>query len=200
MKEKNYDRLRRALDQLPEYAPDPRSWDGIRRGLDRTPAGDGAALADRLPTYAPPAQVWNALSRDLDTRRQPSALMARITGRRLAALAAAAVLVLLVGAGLWLGDRGPQVSYAYHQEPAQATAVADWDDDEDSFDRALAVVRQRNEPHLNHLGQELDELTSAREEVKSMLVAYGESASVVRQLAEIERERADVYRRIIVEL
>ena len=54
---------------------------------------------------------------------------------------------------------------------------------------------------LNNLGQELDELTSAREEVKAMLVAYGEDPTViVRQLADIERERDDVYRRIIVEL
>ncbi|THH40275.1 hypothetical protein [Neolewinella litorea] len=200
MKEKNYDRLRWALDQLPEYRPGDECWDAIHDGLDRSAGASERPLADRLPTYAPPAQVWNALSRDLERPpRLPHAVI-RTTGLRLAALAAAVVVVLLAVVGLYLGNQGPEVSYAYHQEAAPVPVVADWDDDESSFNRAREVVRARNEPHLNNLGQELDELTSAREEVKAMLVAYGEDATIVRQLAEIERERDDVYRRIIVEL
>ncbi|NJB87657.1 hypothetical protein GGR26_003441 [Lewinella marina] len=196
MKEKNYDRLRRALDQLPDYGPDDQTWEHIQGGLDapRVP------LAEQLPTYAPPAQVWNALSRELPPAGRRRLSVVRQAGRRVAALAAAAMVALLVAAGLYLRDEGPEVTYAYYQEAAPAPVVADWDEDEDSFDRAREVVQQRNEPRLNHLGQELDELTSAREEVKAMLVAYGEDPSIVRQLAEIERERDDVYRRIIVEL
>ncbi|WP_116126945.1 hypothetical protein [Lewinella sp. IMCC34183] len=195
MKEKNYDRLRRALDALPEHAPPAAAWGDIARGLDRTA---GSSLAERLPTYAPPPGVWNALSRDLDER--PAATVRRLTRHHLLAAAATVALLLTAGAGLFLANRGPEVTYAYSQEPVPAAAVADWDDDETSFQRARDQVRERNEPRLNNLGQELDELTSAREEVKAMLVAYGEDPSVVRQLADIERERDDVYRRIIVEL
>ena len=78
--------------------------------------------------------------------------------------------------------------------------VADWDEDEGSFTRARREVTERNEPRLNNLGHELDELTEAREEVKAMLTAYGDDPEMVRQLAEIERERDDVYRRILIEL
>jgi hypothetical protein len=97
-------------------------------------------------------------------------------------------------------DAGPSVSYAYHQEAQPTAPVADWDDDEESFRRARRQVSERDEPQLNHLGYELDELTDAREEIKEILVAYGQDPAVVRQLAEIERERDEVYRRILIEL
>lgn len=202
MKEKNYDRLRQALDRLPDYAPGPEAWNGVAGGLDRAAATARQPLADRLPTYAPPTDVWNNLSKELDGRRtHGAATVRRLPRRRMLAVAAAVALLLSLGTGAILThDPGPEVSYAYGQESVPTPAVADWDADESSFTRAMAEVRERNEPRLNNLGQELNELTSAREEVKAMLVAYGEDPTVVRQLADIERERDDVYRRIIVEL
>ena len=200
MKEKNYDRLRRALDRLPEHDPAPRAWDAVRAGLDRSAAGAAEPLGGRLPTYAPPAGVWNALSKDLDAAPRRTGVHRLLGSRKLGAVAAAVAFVLLAGAGVLLYDAGPRVSYAYSQEPLPEPVVADWDQEQPSFERARAAVRDRNEPHLNNLGHELDELNSAREEVKAMLVAYGEDPGIVRQLADIERERDDVYRRIIVEL
>ncbi len=38
MKEKNYDRLRQALDRLPDHDPPARNWEAIHRGLDREEA------------------------------------------------------------------------------------------------------------------------------------------------------------------
>ena len=197
MKEKNYGTLRSALDRLPNYEPGAATWSGIAGRLDRAAARDRGTLGERLPTYAAPPQVWNDLSKDLDAGGR--ARVRALPKRWLGAAAAAAVGVLAVG--LYFGyDGGPEVTYAYGQEAAPAAVVADWDDDEASFARARQEVAQRNEPHLNNLGHELDELTQAREEVKAMLVAYGEDPGVINQLADIERERDDIYRRIIVEL
>ncbi len=200
MKEKNHDRLRRALGQLPEYDAPDRLWAGLRKDLDHHRDQAGKALDNRLPSYAPPAQVWNAVSRELNAVPAAGTKVPRLAPRQWLALAATVVFLLSAGATVLWYDAGPQITYAYSQEPAPQPVVADWDADESSFTRALAEVRTRNEPILNNLGQELDELTSAREEVKAMLVAYGEDPGIVRQLADIERERDDVYRRIIVEL
>ncbi|MCP9236071.1 hypothetical protein [Lewinella sp. JB7] len=195
MKEKHYDRLREALDRLPTYDAPSGSWQRISRSLDPS-----VKLGDRLPTYAPPADVWNAVSRDLAASPRQAGSVLRLHRTRIAAAAAVILLVVALGIGLSDRDPGPRITYAYAQEPAPQEVRADWDDDEASFDRVRQQVAQRNEPRLNNLGHELNELTSAREEVKAMLVAYGDDPAVVQQLAEIERERDDVYRRIIVEL
>ena len=198
MKEKNYRTLRDALDRLPDYEPGPVAWSNITDRLEGAADRTRASLADRLPTYAPPPQVWNKVSQELDAPRPT--VVRRLSVRGWVVAVAAAVALLLLAVPLIRYDAGPDISYAYTQEATPEPVVADWDDDESSFERAREAVQERNEPHLNNLGHELDELTSAREEVKAMLVAYGEDAGMVRQLAEIERERDDVYRRIIIEL
>ena len=190
MKERNYERLREALDRLPTYNSPTDNWAEIAQQL--TPP-----LTERLPSYAPPPAVWNAVSQELDAA--PRGRVRSLPFSRILAIAAT-VLLLTTGVFLINGEQGPTVSYTYHQEAQPTPVTADWDDDEASFDRARREVLARNEPQLNNLGHELDELTIAREEVKSMLTAYGDDPTVVQQLAEIERERADVYRRIIIEL
>lgn len=202
MKEKNYRTLKDALNQLPEYGaaagygPDGLrgAWEGIAKAM--TPE-----LGDQLPSYHPPAEVWNGLSQELDAAAQPAAPAVRRLWPRVAAMAAALALLVSVGFGLRQNvDRGPKVSYAYGQEPAPAPIVADWGEEEESFARVAAEIEARNEPHLNTLHHELTELTEASQEIKAMLVSYGDDPKVVRQLAEIERDRSDIYRRIIVEL
>lgn len=195
MKEKNYRTLRDALDQLPDYGAAAGSWGEIERAM--TPG-----LGEQLPSYRPPAEVWNGLSQELDAAAQPAAKgKVRSMWPRFAAVAAALLLLVSVGLGLNRSiDRGPRISYAYEQEPAPAPIVADWGEDEASFARVAAEIEARNEPHLNTLHHELVELTEASQEIKAVLVSYGEDPKVVRQLAEIERDRSDIYRRIIVEL
>jgi hypothetical protein len=192
MIEKNYRRLREALDRLPDYPAPASNWQEIDEAL-------GPALKATLPTYAPPPEEWNAVSKKLDSTSTEPAVRP-IDPYRWLAIAASVLIILSVAFFLLRQERGPTVSYAYTQEASPAPVITDWDDDESSFDRARREVQQRNEPHLNNLGHELEELSSAREEVKAMLVAYGEDPTIIRQLAEIERERDDVYRRLITEL
>jgi hypothetical protein len=196
MKEKNHDKLRDALNGLPAYDAPGSAWDAINAGLTPT-------LADQLPTYQPAAGVWNAISREMEqaevaTLQQAEAKERQLPWRKLAGIAAAVALLLTVGFGLKNGiDQPAKVTVAYHQEVAPAMTTPDWDDNEASFTNALAEIKARNEPKLNALGEELVELNEAKEEYKAILVAYGEDASVIRQLAEIERDRSDIYRQII---
>ena len=196
MNEKNRHRLRDAIGRLPQHEPPADVWYAIDARTQRE------RLGRELPTYAPPPAVWNAVSEGLE--HSPRSGVLRSLSPRVRWAASAAAVVLLFFAGWQFGNSGGEaatsISYAYSQETSPEPVNNDWDEDEDSFSEARRRVLERNEPTLNHLGHELDELTSAREEVKAMLVAYGDDATVVQQLAEIERERDDVYRRIIVEL
>ena len=203
MREHNADTLRAALAALPQHTPPPAVWSSVRAGL-----GQPTELAERLPQHQPPVGVWNAINAELGERARGDAPPAspaagrvqRLPARRWAGVAAALLLLLAAAFTFRAWANEPTVTVAYAQEPAPTPVVKDWDDNEDSFRRAIAEVEARDEPALNTLRHELDELTAAREEVKAMLVSYGEDPGVVRQLAEIERDRSDIYRRIIVEL
>jgi len=195
MKENNADKLREALDRLPRYDAPPEAWSGIAGGLSPT-------LAERLPTHQPPAGVWNNLSRRLEAAEPTAFAKQRRLPVRLLLGAAAVALLLTVGLGLLSGFEHQQsVTLAYSQEVAPARSIdVNADRDEQSFQNAIAEIEARNEPGLNALRHELDELTEAKNDIKAMLVSYGDDPSVIRQLAEIERDRSDIYRRIIVEL
>jgi len=201
MTEKNRHTLTNALRQLPDYAAPADAWREIGRSLYPT-------LAEQLPSYVPPADVWNAINQELvatanagdhPVTDHPRTGKIRKLLPRLLAVAAACLLLLTAGPALWRSATdGPKVSYAHTQEVTSAGSSIDWNDpDEASFARILTEIEARDEPHLNILGLELGELTDAKEEVRAMLVAYGEDPGLVRQLAEIERDRSDVYRRII---
>ncbi|MEL7159488.1 MAG: hypothetical protein AAFN92_01915 [Bacteroidota bacterium] len=200
MTEKNKHTLRDALGRLPEHDAPAGNWDRIGEALN-------PSLGERLPSYRPPADVWNALNQDLEAAATaPAATVRRLPGHRpawtrFAALAAGFLLLFLAGTALWhTVNDGPKITYAYAQEVAPATSTADWGEAEASFTKVRAEIEARNEPGLNTLALELDELTEAKEDIEAMLVAYGEDPSIIRQLAEIERDRSDVYRRIIVAL
>ena len=199
MKEKNYQSLRDALDRLPEYAGPEDGWDKLQQDL--TPS-----LAERLPSYQPPAGVWNALSHNLHQEATVARNRPRLAWRknpivRLTGMVAGFLLLLLAGVLAWDSvDQGSKVKYARSQEVNTSSVVVDWEEEEQSFTQVMAEIEARNEPSLNTLALELDELTTAKEDIKAMLVAYGDDPKVIRQLAEIERDRSDVYRRIIIEL
>jgi hypothetical protein len=198
MKEKNTDKLREALDRLRPYEAPASAWEGIAEGLH-------PVLADQLPSYQPAAGVWNSISREME-RADETAAQARFAKQRslplrsIAGIAAAIVLLISLGFGISRYQDRQIVTLAYSQEVAPPPTLQDWDDNEDSFRNAIAEIEIRNEPGLNSLRYELDELTDAKEEIKAMLVAYGNDPGVIRQLVEIERDRSDIYRRIIVEL
>lgn len=195
MKEHNYSTLRDALDRLPDYGADAGAWGRIVTAMS-------PPLRDRLPAYRPPAAVWNQLSQQLDAA--PGGTPLRAARRRWPRLAVAATVALLLGGGAFflrqsLGG-GPQVSYAYHQEVAAPPVTQDWNTEEESFTRIAEDIASRDEPRLNTLYHELTELTAASQEIKAILTIYGNDPGVVRQLAEIERDRSDIYRQIIAEI
>ena len=195
MKEQNRQTLRDALRRLPQHVPPPGLWSDVRRHLE-------PQLADRLPSYQPPPQVWNRLAAKLGDgapvpQAEKESRVRKLPYLRWAAIAAGFLLLLTAGIGQLNGRSGPTVRYTYAQEATPPAATRDWNDDEASFTGITAKLEARNEPELNTLRMELDELTEAREEVRAILAAYGEDPQVIGRLAEIERDRSAIYRRII---
>lgn len=198
MKEKNTDKLREALGRLRSYEAPASAWEGIAGELR-------PVLADKLPSYQPAAGVWNRISREMERADETAAQrrMARqrsLPLRKIVRVAAAIALLLSIAFGVDRYQDRQIVTVTYSQEVAPSPTLQDWDDNEDSFKNAIVEIEARNEPGLNSLRHELDELTYAKEEIKAKLVSYGEDPAMIRQLAKIERDRSDIYRRIIVEL
>lgn len=198
MREENYDKLRQALNELPSYNPAPANWDAIADKLGAAP--EPTVVGKALPAYSPPSKVWNKLNGELDqqrVRRQKMKVVYRWVAR-------AAAVLLIFGAGYAFAsyDEGPTITYAVSQESrSNASLVSkDWSDEEASFDLLMERLAEIDEPELNALRLELEELTAAKKEVEDMLEAYGNDADVIKQLVEIETERSRVYRRAYAEL
>lgn len=208
MKEENYDNLRRALDQLPDYTPPNLSWDRIDDGLNgegimaNKVAGSAAkpdGVTKKLPSYSPPSTVWNQLNGELDRQRARRNKLKVVY--RWSARAAAAIVIFVAGYTFATFDQGPKVTYAFTEEEPSASLVNnDWNQEEESFQRVMDQLSAIDEPELNALRLELEELTQAKKEVEEMLLAYGNDRKVIHQLVEIENERSRVYRRAIAEI
>ena len=203
MKERNRDSLKRALGRLPQFDPPRQCWAGIEAGLGTGPAGEGQQppLRRLLPEYSPPPSVWNRINQQLSRPRptQPSTL--RLPRLPVALWRAAAAIALLIGsfAIVQALNRGPEVSYSYRKETNfEPTFVADWRQEEPQFREMIALTADSENPKVNRLRAELEELTDARADIETMLEEYGEDTHLVRRLGEIERERSEVYRRLIV--
>lgn len=199
--EHNKDNLERALEQMRTYEPPLGLWDQISAGMEE--AGQDQQVlneaVDRLPSYTPPVGVWNRLTRvlDQDTNRQKLQVV-----RRRQFMAWAAVVALLISATAWLWyEPGPKVSLQYAQETVKEfSAAQDWNLDEPTFAKMEDLLSGVNDPEINQLRLEYEELSTAHQDVEAMLVSYGQDPQLIRQMADIERERTDIYRQIIEQI
>lgn len=196
--EKNRDSLRRAIRQMQTYDPPSNRWNAIEKKLEEGVGADDTVLQEAvevLPTHAPPAEVWNQLARQLDAKKHRQVRMKRMRF----ALSIAASLALVLTAAWWtLREAPPKISKHYSQETVQQFQLeVDWDSEEDLFNNLQEQLASVNIPSVNNLKLELEELTSAKQEVEQMLQSYGQDPQLVKQLGEIERVRSDIYRQII---
>ena len=192
--EKNRETLKKALRQLRSYDPPEHNWSELSVRLDEPEQLELPDVSE-LPTYAPPATVWNQLSKQLDDEkklRRPKLRVAWLSG-------IAATMAILIIAGVAITREPPaKVSKHYSQETVQQFAIeVDWTADDNSFERLEEQLVQINDPTINNLKVELQELNSARAEVEAIMHTYGNDPKLVSQLGEIERVRSDIYRQII---
>ncbi|WP_367388846.1 hypothetical protein [Lewinella sp. LCG006] len=197
--EKNRDSLKKALDQLPSFDPPAGIWDQIESDLNKPYVPDEGVLHEaiqQLPAYTPPVTVWNKLAQQLDTEHQVRQL--RVVRQRQVLQWAAAIALLLMAGYAILREPGPKVQLQYAQETVQQFQTdIDWNADESIFSQLEDQLVQVNDPAINKLRFEYEELSTAHEDVAAMLKSYGRDPQLIRQMADIERERSDIYRQII---
>lgn len=201
MYEHNKDSLRRAIEQLKEHTPPADLWSKIAEGLEEEDDKQQPLkeAVQRLPAYTPPVNVWNKLSKQLDEDTSKRRL--RVVRRRQILGWAAAAAVVLSAVAWLMHEPGPSVRLQYAQETMQEFNLqVDWNSDEGTFAQLEEILSGVNDPEINKLRLEYEELSTAHHDVEAMLVSYGQDPQLVRQMADIERERTDIYRQIIEQI
>lgn len=201
MFEHNKDNLQKALGQLKSYDPPKGLWDSIADGLGQEEDTEEVLqeAVGKLPGYIPPVGVWNRLTKKLD--EDDSRRKLRVVRRR-QILGWAAVGALLLTTAAWLyHEPAPKVHMQYAQETVQEFRLnVDWNADESTFAQLEDMLAGVNDPAINKLRLEYEELSTAHQDVEAMLVSYGQDPQLIRQMADIERERTDIYRQIIEQI
>jgi len=108
MKEKNRIKLKKGLQDLPEYSPPDNIWESISNDLEEHPTDHvlQAALAE-LPSYEPPASIWSTIEESLEEAKVVSIHKAKKRAR-LTRWTIAASVAILVGLSGWFGLVGEE--------------------------------------------------------------------------------------------
>lgn len=176
-------------DKLPLYSPPKSVWENIEQGLNDAPLQEALG---KLPTYEPPVQTWFDMAEQLP---QPQRNWWRYV--------AAAVVVLAVGIGgyLTMNYTDKNATIAYSQEKINPKTIVTTNETiEQQYAHLQALCQTKitvcEKPEFKNLKQELDDLTAAGNQLKEALGAYNTDAALSAQLSEIERERADILKKL----
>ncbi len=199
--EKNKATLEAAIRSLPVHSAPEGLWVDIEQHLAEADQFDQMSKAAReLPVHPAPDHLWNSIASDLE---KPGALH-RPLWRRPSVQVAASLLILIMAVGIyqWRSTSSAlPITVSVDQEMADPTLlVSDWDTEE----VAVAEVVQLYQNYLNSFPdrsernwlEEYQELSQDRRDLKAAMDRYGRDAQMINQLADIERERAKILKRM----
>ena len=203
MQETNHHILKNALDRLPQYQAPGMVLDRIFQELNDLEANDHITWqVDELPVYAPPSMVWDQIAQDLDKERLSSRPIRKLSfGKR---WAIAASFLVLVVAGMYFINESPRntVSIAYTQEKKQFSDVSmDWNEDDDAIQEVVEAfsnsIMVKNTRGADELLLEMEELEDAKKAALEMLAKYGNDATVITKITQIEKERSVIVKEMV---
>lgn len=208
MKEINKKTLIEALSSLREHNPPESIWENINFEMELGPEEivSRQMLMD-LPEHNPPEKVWYAIEKDLKVGTEAKV----VPFRWRKTLAIAASFSLLFAAYFLLQETVPatvegQVSdLKYTTETVDVRLTSrDWEEDADDFEvyKQLCNAKQYicEHPEFITLQEEFDELSDAVKELEMAMGNYGTNANLVIQIKEIELERTDIFKKMMVML
>ena len=201
MEEHNKKTLIEALSPLPSYEPKAELWGRIEQAAEDELLFPKDAIK-ALPEHEPPAHIWLQIAKTLDQKGRAVPLGWR------RALAVAASLAFVVFSILMLNNQptgAEEFSISYSTEmPDPLLTNQDWDEDEDAFLQFLEICEAKKyiceQPAFRQLQTELEELTEAKLALKEAVGDYGADAELVTQIKEIELERTDLLKKMMVML
>jgi hypothetical protein len=200
MKEHNRKTLIEALSSMQEHEPPDEIWAKIQEEVsnDGFTAGSNLKL---LPEYDPPDYVWNRITMTLDKSRHRIIILKRLTAT------AAAILLISTIWFVWRQNTndGSDYTLSYSEETVNdALLNQNWNEDESAFHQFAKLCSSRNaicsRPEFLELKAELDELTDAKNTLVNILGKYGGNVKIITQLKNIELERTDILKKLMVML
>ena len=199
MVEKNKHILDQAIQKLPTYPVPETIWSGIEQDLIII---DQDTLIEEsipfLPEYNPAETLWGAIETTLEKDNRVAKKI-EFPFRRV--LAYAAVLAGLSFAFFWLSTEKSASSFAYTEETVEESILAnDWNSDEEGFEMVLAELEQSpvffENPEIQDLKIELEELNMAKMEIEEMMEAYGKDEQIIAQIRDTELERTSIIKKL----
>lgn len=207
MKEHNKKTLIEALSTFKEYEPPEEVWRNIREELsDGNEEIIPSKLLHSLPQYEPPEFVWNNIEQTL--KAKPESKVVQLPWRNILAVAASLTLLLAV---YWqfssktIPVQPDNLSIAFSEETIDPVLLRhDWDEDEEVFKEYLAICEAKKficeQPEFKQLQDELEELTTAKQALAEAMGNFGADPHLITQIKEIELERTDILKKMMVML
>jgi hypothetical protein len=183
---------------LPTHNPPDAVWERIAEEL--SPLREVAA-------HHPPESVWENIEKDMGpvTARPDWQSGGESFGHTGLPMynwrVAAGLLVPVLGFAIWFWMlKKPSETISYSEEKsAIQTPLAD-DEVEQQYARIQALCVQRvaacETPDFKNLKRELDDLTTASQQLRDAMGAYNTDEALTQQLSDIERERGLILRRL----
>ena len=199
MLEKNKHILDQAIQNLPTYSVPNSIWGAIEEDLIIIDQDNLIQESiPSLPEYNPPETLWGSIETTLESDNKVAKEISFPLRR---VLAYAAVLAGLSFAFFWLSTEKSASSFAYTEEIVEESMLAnDWNSDEAEFDMVLAELDQSpvffENPEIQDLKIELEELNMAKIEVEEMMEAYGKDEQIIAQIRDIELERTNIIKKL----
>jgi hypothetical protein len=224
MKELNQDTLKKALEQLPTYEPATTVWSaidmqlqisGLKNDLNQyaPPFFIWDSLEKQLELDNSELKIKNLelstafnseLNRELNTSIKPlkkQGLLRQLNLRKWAMAATIAGMVFTVFTVLKpKNTEGGDFKYSTETVDNQLIKN-DWNDSEADFKMVEDFCQQQitacETPVFKTLKHELDELNTAREDIKNAIGDFNSNADLIMQLRDIEQQRATVLKQIV---
>jgi hypothetical protein len=184
--------LHEAIRHLPQYNPPENIWENLAGSLDFP--------VDKLPEYTPPTTIWVHIEQSLPPVQTAPAFSIQ---RYWKPMAAAAVGLLLLVATFFIPPaESVESTIATRQETLDAVVSATLQEPENpAFELVQNLCKEQQpvcqQPEFQALKTDLDELTAAKNEIKSALGNYGNDTDLLAQMVAIERERTKVLEQLV---
>ncbi len=208
MKEFNKKTLIEALSSLKEHDPPGSVWQDIDMEMEE---GKSAFVPDKilmeLPEYEPPTRIWQTIVGYLEQGNKTKII--GIGWEKPLAVAASAAL-LVAAYFLFNNSQNTVVSPADYvigysvEELDDKLFAKDWKEDDDAFELYQELCYSKNyicqHPEFQVLQREFEELSQAVNELEIAIGSYGTNAELIVQIKDIELERTDIFKRMLVML
>lgn len=193
----NKHNLKKALNLLPAYEPEPEVWKRLNLLLNRSLF---SRKLSQLSEYEPPRNTWEKISIELDLREKSSGKKKNII--RLARWSLVAAMFIL---GFIIYREAANTSgskFTYSEEIVSVYEATDWNEDEKEIRKVLTKLCEEhpvvcNNPEFIKMNNDLKYLDQSKQDILNQLNRYETNTRLDQLLVDIELERTELIKSMI---